>query len=121
MSRYLAGLGIVIVAATSWAAERAAATAGSPDRGREAVRGRPALNPPVCSADAYEALWKRWGLAEKPADYARAVRDRYGFSPAPDDNGGLPMGFHKTEGLLGRGVASDCLFCHAGTVAGRTV
>jgi hypothetical protein len=31
------------------------------------------------------------------------------------------MGLHVGPWLLGRGVAIDCLFCHAGAVAGRTV
>ena len=60
---------------------------------------------------------------EKPGDYARAFRERYGLHEAPYDNGGLPMGFTRPRGLLGlgRGLGNDCLLCHGGTVAGRTI
>jgi mono/diheme cytochrome c family protein len=93
----------------------------SAERGGEAVRGKPALNPPVWSRKAYENLWKQWGLKEKPVDYDRAVRTRYGLNQAPYDNTGLPMGLHESPGLLGKGIVNDCLLCHAGTVAGRTI
>ncbi len=43
-------------------------------RGALAVRGQPAMNPPLWSAKAYDNLWKRWGLAEKPVD----LRNRCG-------------------------------------------
>jgi mono/diheme cytochrome c family protein len=122
MTRWLVGLGATLLTAAAGAAASPADDAGpAAVRGRDAVRGRPALNPPVCSVAAYEALWKRWGLAEKPADYAAAVRDRYGLHPAAYENGGLPMGLHPAPGLFGKGVGTDCLLCHAGEVAGRTV
>ena len=90
-------------------------------RGAEAVR-RP-LNPPFWSPRAYENAWKQWGVAEKPADYARAFRERYGLHEASYENGGLPMGFTRPRGLLGlgRGLGNDCLLCHGGTVAGQTI
>jgi mono/diheme cytochrome c family protein len=122
MKRCLVGLGAAIMAyATGFAADIAAPVAGSAERGRDAVRGRPALNPPVGSFEAYEALWSRWGIAERPVDFARAIRDRYGLHEAPYENGGLPMGLHSAQGLFGRGVATDCLLCHGSAVAGRTV
>src|SRR5688572_16093005 len=93
----------------------------SAERGAEAVRGRPALNPPGGTNEAYATVWKQWGVAEKPADYPRAIRDRYGLHVAPYDNGELPMGLHPARSILGRGVGTDCLMCHAGTVAGRTI
>jgi mono/diheme cytochrome c family protein len=61
-----------------------------------------------------------WGLPEKPADYARAFRERYGLHPADYENGGLPMGLHEVRSVLGNGIDEDCLLCHAGSVAGRT-
>jgi hypothetical protein len=81
------------------------------------------MNPPFWSLRAYDDAWKRWGVAEKPEDYPSAFRERYGLHPAPYENGGLPMGFHRTRGLLGvgQGLGNDCLLCHSGTVAGRTV
>ena len=46
------------------------------ERGSLAVRGKPAMNPGIWSAKTYDSLWKQWGLAEKPADYPKAVRER---------------------------------------------
>ncbi len=90
-------------------------------RGAEVVR-KP-MNPPFWSLRAYDDAWKRWGVAEKPADYDRAFRDYYGLHPAPYENAGLPMGIHRTKGLLGigQGLGNDCLICHGGTVAGQTL
>jgi hypothetical protein len=90
-------------------------------RGQESVR-KP-LNPPFWSLRAYQEAWKQWGLNKKPANYERAFRDRYGLHAAPYENGELPMGFTRPRGLLGlgTGLGNDCLLCHAGTVAGRTI
>jgi len=95
-------------------------TKSSAARGGEAVRTLP-LQPPVLPASAYDALWTRWGVREKPADYDRAVRDRYGLLPATADGRGLPLGLVKGRGLLGDGLSSACVMCHTGRVAGRTV
>jgi mono/diheme cytochrome c family protein len=90
------------------------------ERGREALLGR-SFSPPVVSARGYERLWKHWGLAAPPADYARAVEERYGLHPAPYDNHDLPMGLRQTRGLLGsKALGVDCLLCHGGSVAGRS-
>ncbi|MCI0684900.1 MAG: cytochrome c [Gemmataceae bacterium] len=91
------------------------------EQGRLAVRGRPALNPPIWPMAAYENVWKRWGLKEKPANYAAAFRDRYGLHAAPYDNDGLPMGLHVAQGPFAKGPMNDCLLCHAGRVAGQTI
>jgi len=95
----------------------AAAPPPSADRGAEAVRTL-ALNPPVWSLAAYDALWKQWGVREKPTDHDRAVRDRYGLLPA--DKRRLPLGLVQARGILGEGVAPACVLCHAGAVAGKT-
>jgi mono/diheme cytochrome c family protein len=89
------------------------------ERGREAILHRP-LNPPAWSLKAYEDAWKEWGVAARPADYARAFGERYGLHPAPFDNPGLPLGLMESRGLLGKGVVNNCLLCHAGAIAGRT-
>ena len=89
------------------------------ERGREALLGR-SFDPGVVSVQGYESVWKQWGLAEKPADYAGAVEVRYGLHPAPYDNHGLPMGLRETSSLLGKGIGVDCLLCHGGSVAGRS-
>lgn len=118
-------LGLVL----AWLAgiDRGHAGAPSPSEAAPAARGREAvhrpMNPPHWSMRAYEEAWKRWGVAEQPADVGRAFLRRYGLHPAPYDNHGLPMGFHRTSGLLGlgQGLGNDCLLCHAGTIAGRTI
>src|SRR5262245_42153703 len=122
MYRWLMCLSIGLAALSAGlAADSATPAAAAVERGRDAVRGRPALNPPVCATSVYEDLWQNWGVADKPADYARAVRERYGLHEAPYANGGLPMGLHEARGLFGPGVGTDCLVCHAGTIAGRTI
>src|SRR5579862_7534955 len=89
------------------------------DRGREAVHGQPPLNPPVWAPAAYENAWRLWGLKEKPLNYDAAMRDRYGLHAPPYENGGLPMGIHVAPGRFAKGLAGDCLLCHAGSVAGK--
>jgi cytochrome c2 len=90
------------------------------ERGRDTLLHRP-LNPAVWSRSAYDNLWKTWGLSEKPKEYDRAVRERYGLHTAPFDNRGLPLGLMESGNFLGKGVVNNCLLCHAGTVAGQTV
>ncbi len=117
MRGWLLLLGLAAVGGLAPAAEPGGRTAA--ERGRDAVLRRP-MNPPTWSADAYENAWKQWQVAEKPADYARAFRRRYGLQPAPFDNHGLPLGLMESKGLLGAGIVNNCLLCHAGSVAGQT-
>jgi hypothetical protein len=79
------------------------------------------MNQAIWSLTAFDDAWKKWGVKEKPAQYEAALRERYGIHAAPYENGGQPMGVHVTSGLLGKGVVSDCLLCHAGAVAGQTI
>ena len=81
----------------------------------------PPLNPPLWSMCAYANAWTQWGLKAKPVDHDRRFRGRYGLHEAPYANDGLPMGLHVTPGPLGKGIATDCLLCHAGRVAGQTI
>jgi mono/diheme cytochrome c family protein len=114
----LRGLLLVVLFAAGpdlWAGEKTAA-----DRGRDILISNP-LNPPTWSRRAYDNAWKQWGLKEKPADYAAAVRERYGLHEAPFDNKGLPLGLLESRGLFGVGVVNNCLLCHAGTIAGHTI
>src|SRR4051794_8506968 len=90
------------------------------ERGRQIVLHE-SLNPAIWSLTAYENLWKIWGLSEKPANYADAVKRRYGLSTAPFDNHGLPLGLMQGKMLLGKGIVNNCLLCHGGTVAGQTI
>jgi mono/diheme cytochrome c family protein len=89
--------------------------------GRGAVRGAPPMNPPLWSMAALDGVWKQWGRKEKPADFDRALRERYGLHTAPYANNGLPMGLHISTGIFGKGVVNDCLLCHSGQVAGQTI
>jgi hypothetical protein len=122
MRRYFAALLIVLVTGITSATDQP--TRDRPKAiaaGRGAVRGVPPMNPPLWSSAAFDSVWKQWGLKEKPPDFEQLFRKRYGLYPAPYENNGLPMGFHISSGLLGKGVISDCLLCHAGTVAGQTI
>src|SRR5438874_1827710 len=90
------------------------------ERGLEVIRAR-SFSQPLVSVKAYENVWKQWGVAEKPADYQRAFLDRYGLHRSPYDNGGLPLGLGEARTIFGgKGIGSDCLMCHAGSVAGQT-
>lgn len=78
-------------------------------------------SPLAFSEKAYDNLWKQWGLKEKPEDYERAVRKRYGLHKAPFDNQGMPLGLHRTKMIFGKGISTDCLLCHASSINGETV
>src|SRR5258708_35100371 len=105
-----AGVGVVLAGPT--ATEKTAV-----ERGREALLGR-SFSPPLVSTNGYETAWKQWGVSEKPTDYARAFAEHYGLHAAPYENHGLPMGLRETRSLLGKGIGTDCMLCHAGSIAG---
>jgi mono/diheme cytochrome c family protein len=90
------------------------------ERGKEALLGR-SFSPPLMGQRDYDNLWKAWGLKERPADFERRLRERYGLFDAPYPNHGLPMGLRPATALLTKGIGSDCLMCHAGSIAGQTV
>jgi Cytochrome c len=90
------------------------------ERGREALLGRSFL-PPILTRADYENLWRVWGLKEKPADFDRQLRERYGLHEASYPNQGLPMGLRPAKAMFNTGVGNDCLLCHASTIAGQTV
>jgi hypothetical protein len=100
-------------------AARASAESTPAERGREALLGR-SFSPPIVSQRGYASVWKQWGAAAKPADYARAVAERYGLHPAPYANHGLPMGLREATGLFGKGIGIDCMLCHGGSIAGQS-
>src|SRR5215831_6340036 len=99
------------------AAERKQQPKTAAERGREALLGR-AFTPPVIGTKQYDELWKVWGLKEKPADFDRRVRERYGLHDAGYPNAGLPMGLRPAKALLGKGFTNDCLLCHASSICG---
>jgi hypothetical protein len=119
MRHFIRAIGLAGLLVSGAAAQEAVETPAQ--RGALAARGRPAMNPPLWSTRAFDNLWKRWGLTEKPADFTRQLQERYGLHPAPYDNDGLPLGLHYAQGTFGKGIVNDCLLCHAGSVAGRTV
>src|SRR5262249_23268658 len=90
-------------------------------RGEQALLGR-AFSPLAWRASAYERLWQQWAEDgdKPPADYDRAIRERYGLHVAPYDNGSYPMGLRESTFLGIRGLTKDCLLCHGGSIAGHS-
>jgi hypothetical protein len=88
-------------------------------RGEKALQTR-AFNPPFWTAEAWDNVWKQWGLKEKPADFAAQLRERYGLHEAPFDNKGYPLGMREAPILFQKGVASDCMLCHGGSLFGKS-
>jgi mono/diheme cytochrome c family protein len=118
MTRWtLCGLAILAGATAARAADPEAA-----ERGRKTLLTRN-YSPANISTDSFDNLWKQWGLTEKPKDYARQLRERYGLHEAPFENDGYPMGlvavpvpFRKDR----KSLAVTCLVCHGGSVAGKS-
>lgn len=80
------------------------------------------FSPSSWSLRAYQNAWRRWEprAKEPPKNYDEAFRQRYGLHPAPYPNAGLPMGLRETKGLLGKGLATDCMLCHGSSIAGQS-
>jgi hypothetical protein len=119
MSRGLLVLPVVFASVGLVLAGPATTEKSAVERGREALLGR-SFSPPLVSVNGYESAWKQWGLSEKPADYASAFAERYGLHAPPYENHGLPMGLRETRSLLGKGIGTDCMLCHAGSIAGKS-
>ena len=90
-------------------------------RGRQALTTR-AFNMATWKTTTYDDAWKQWGSNDKqpPKNYPQAFMARYGLHPAPYDNGRYPMGVREGNSLLGKGLTSDCLLCHGGSIAGKS-
>jgi hypothetical protein len=117
--RYLAvALFFLCVAAP---AQPPAAAPSAVERGRAALLGRN-FTGVMWPLSAYSELWKRWddSPASPPKDYATATMRYYGLHPAPYDNHGYPMGLREANGLLGKGLGTDCMLCHAGSILGKS-
>jgi mono/diheme cytochrome c family protein len=110
----IAGIGLALLSPTARAADAEAAK-----RGRKALETK-SFNPPFWSKAAWDDLWKQWGVKERPANYEAAIRERYGLHQAPFDNGGYPMGMRETTFLFQKGIASDCMLCHGGSIDGKS-
>jgi mono/diheme cytochrome c family protein len=91
------------------------------ERGSKALLGRN-FTGVQWSLSGYADVWKRWddAPAAAPKDYAAALMRYYGLHPAPYDNHGYPMGLREAGGLLGKGVGTDCMLCHAGSILGKS-
>jgi mono/diheme cytochrome c family protein len=92
------------------------------ERGKEALLTR-AFTPALWKLDSYEKAWESWKpeLKAKPEKYAQAFMEHYGLHPAPYDNSGLPMGLRRGQApLAGKGIASDCMLCHGGSIADKS-
>jgi mono/diheme cytochrome c family protein len=90
-------------------------------RGRQALLTR-AFNLATWKTTTYDDAWKKWGLDDKeqPANYPQVFMARYGLHPAPYDNGRYPMGVREGNRLVGKGLTTDCLLCHGGSIAGKS-
>jgi mono/diheme cytochrome c family protein len=108
--------GLVALASSLVAAEPSAA-----QRGEKALFGR-AFSPPAWSVQAYANAWKTWDPTSKapPPHYGEAFQERYGLHPAPYFNESYPMGLRMSQGLFNKGLATDCLLCHGGSIAGQS-
>jgi hypothetical protein len=98
-----------------------AAQESAAERGHKALTTR-AFTPATWPATAYEGLWKHWlpVPAAMPRDYDRAVREHYGLHTAPYENGRYPMGLRETKSLFGKGITTDCMLCHGGSILGKS-
>src|SRR5437879_4664229 len=94
----IAALAALLIGDVGQAKERSPA-----ERGREALLGQ-SFSPPVVTRADYEKLWRVWGLKERPADFDRQVRERYGLHEASYPNNGLPMGLRPAKFLFTTGV-----------------
>ena len=124
MARWLLLSLLVVIPAHS----RGAAPPARPEaKGEAATRGEKALltksyNPPTMAPNNRDNAWKNWGLKEKPADFDRLFRERYGLHPAPYPNDGLPMGMRHApmKFSAAKGLTTDCMLCHGGSIFGQS-
>jgi len=87
-------------------------------RGEAMFRSMP-LATGILPEIAVRALWLTWGVLPPATDqdFWTQARKRYGMIEAPFDNGGLPLGMRRD----GAAVTFDCMLCHTGRVAGKTL
>jgi hypothetical protein len=90
-------------------------------RGKKALTTR-AFSPAPWTFAAYENVWKQWQpkLDKAPENYDEAFRERYGLHPAPYENGKYPMGMRPGQLLLFKGLTTDCMICHGGSIFGKS-
>ncbi len=113
---------LVILATFAFAVPARAAEPATPSPAEKGYKTltENAFIPGFWSTKAVPNLWKAWGVKEQPADYAAAIRERYGLHAAPYPNDGLPMGLRRAPLLFGQGVGADCMLCHGGSILGKS-
>src|ERR1043165_3202441 len=117
MRSWLIYLVVVAIAQSSVRADDPEAAA----RGKKYLETR-AFTPAPWSFNAYENVWKYWEpkLDKQPADYDKAFREHYGLHAAPFDNGKYPMGLRPGVLLVLKGLTTDCMLCHGGSIMGKS-
>jgi hypothetical protein len=87
---------------------------------------RRGLSMAVIPSSSYDAMWQRWGLTARPAEFDAQVRERYGLPKAPYDNpypvsgggiGQLPAGLvqkKNADGSASGMIGITCDICHSG-------
>ncbi|MGF1580920.1 MAG: hypothetical protein ACFCD0_16270 [Gemmataceae bacterium] len=116
------GLVLCVVASPAVSADEGLSfDAQAAKRGHESLTKR-ALIPALWSQSAYDNAWKYWTPKpkSKPKNYDRAFMEYYGLHPTPYPNGGFPMGLRQGKGFLSKGVSSDCMLCHGGSINGKS-
>src|SRR5262245_14036056 len=90
-------------------------------RGKTALTTR-AFSPAPWTFAAYENVWKQWQpkLEKATEQYDDAFRERYGLHPAPYENGKYPMGMRPGQLLVLKGLTTDCMICHGGSIFGKS-
>jgi mono/diheme cytochrome c family protein len=90
-------------------------------RGRKALETR-SFSPAPWTFSAYDNAWKHWEprLDKAPANYDLAFRDHYGLHVAPYDNGKYPMGLRPGTLFGFKGLTTDCMMCHGGSILGKS-
>jgi hypothetical protein len=96
------------------------------------------------SSQAWNNLWRVWGLAERPANFDQQVAERYGHTPVPDHmynpyplpgeeaslsktyggSGKLPLGYAQGRDETGKyngDIGLNCFSCHAGQIGAGEV
>jgi mono/diheme cytochrome c family protein len=114
--------GLAIIAALTVVPTVQAADDLTPaERGERALLGRSFLHGTI-PISAYENVWRTWTDSTKsaPVDYTSAFMERYGMHLAPYPNGRYPMGLREVKGLLGKGLSTDCMICHGGSIGGKS-
>ncbi|HYV36198.1 MAG TPA: hypothetical protein VE988_10870 [Gemmataceae bacterium] len=117
MKRVLFTAGVL---ATLVIPDRIVAQEADAERGRKALQTR-AFTPAAWTIASYGKAWEQWEPKpnQKPADYDKAFMEYYGLHAAPFENP-YPMGLRVGSRIIEKGVTSDCMLCHGGSIGGKS-